>query len=106
MENGIKSAKGSVESAILKPNSSTSDREMGPDQAYLGNVGHNNKLELVSVFPKDFSKVGPLRPGPNRGSDGVSFFEEDFDDVDGGETVRAGDEDFASWGDSWHVLLS
>jgi len=48
--------------------------------------------------------VGSLRCGPNGGSDGVASFEEDVDDMDGGETVRAGDEDFTSWGDSWHAL--
>ena len=49
--------------------------------------------------------MGTFRVGPDGGSDGVSSFEEDVDDMDGGETVRAGDEDFASWSDSRHVLL-
>ena len=25
--------------------------------------------------------------------------------MDSGETVRASDEDFASWSDDWHILL-
>jgi len=105
MQDGIKPAKSGVESAILDSNPSTSDREVGGrlGQTHLGNIGHNNELELIFVFPKHFSKMGSFGCGPDRGSDGVAFFEEGVDDVDGGETVRAGDKDFASWSDGWHV---
>lgn len=46
--------------------------------------------------------MGPLRFRPQGTSDGVTFPEKGVDDVDGGEAVRAGDEDFTSWGDGWH----
>ena len=76
------------------------------DKLYLGNIGHGDELELVSEFPKHLPKVGSLRFRPDGGPYGVAFVEEDFDDVDGGETVRAGDEDFTSRGDDWHIFLS
>ena len=82
----------------------TPDRK-GSDHAHLGNIRHDDELELVSVFPKDFLEVGSLRFGPDGGSDGVSFLEEGVDDVDGGEAVRSSDEDFTSWGDDRHVFL-
>jgi hypothetical protein len=75
------------------------------DRTYLGNITHDDELELVSVFPKDFLEVRSFRFRPDGGSDGVPFLEEEVDDVDSGETVRAGDEDFASWSDDWHIPL-
>jgi len=74
-------------------------------QPNLGNIRHDDELELVSIFPKNFLEVGSLRFRPDGGSDGVAFLEEDVDDVDGGESVRSGDEDFTSWGDDWHFFL-
>jgi len=77
----------------------------GLDKTYLGDIRYNDELELVSVFLKDFLEVSSLGFGPDGGSDGVAFLEEDVDDMDGGETVRAGDEDLASWSDDWHIPL-
>ena len=77
----------------------------GLDKTHLGGIRYDDKLELVSVFCKDFLEVGSLGFGPDSGSDGVAFLEEDVDDVDGSETVRTGDEDLASWSDDWHTSL-
>jgi len=49
--------------------------------------------------------VGSLRFRPDGRSDGVPFLEESINDIDGDETVRAGDEDFASLSDGRHIPL-
>ena len=49
--------------------------------------------------------MGSLRFRPDGRSDGVPFLEESINDVDGDETVRASDEDFASWNDGRHIPL-
>ena len=75
------------------------------NRAHLSDIRYNDEFKLVSVLSKDFLEVGSLRVRPNGGSDEVPFLEENIDDVDGGEAVRAGDEDFAPWSDDWHALL-
>jgi hypothetical protein len=72
---------------------------------HFGDVGYNGELELISVSPKEFLKVHSLRFRPDGSSDGVAFLEEGADDMDGGETVRASDENIAPWGDDRHILL-
>ena len=49
--------------------------------------------------------MSPLRLRPDCSFDGVTILEKDVDDMDGGEAVRASDEDFTSWGYGWHGLL-
>ena len=49
--------------------------------------------------------MGAFRSRPDGGSYGVAFLEEDVNDVDGGEAIRTGDENFASWRDDWHTFL-
>ena len=71
-------------------------------KARLGNIRYNDELKLVTVFTEDLLEVGPLRLRPDGSSDGVTILEKGFDDMDGGEAVRASDEDFTSWGDGWH----
>ena len=77
----------------------------GLNKTHLGNIRYDDKFELASVFPKDLLEVGSLRFRPDGGSDGVPFLEEDIDDVNGSETVRASDEDLASWSYNWHIPL-
>lgn len=104
MQNGIKSIENVIESTLLKSRTvSSTPNSTGPNQTHLGNIGNDGEFKLVPVFPKQFPEVGFLGFRSDCGSDGVSFLEEDIDDTDGDETVRAGDEDFASWSDDWHV---
>ena len=71
---------------------------------YLGDVRHDGKLEFVTVLAEQPLEMCFLRLRPEGGSDGVTFLEEGIHDVDGGEAIRARDEDFAPWSDGWHVL--
>ena len=76
----------------------------GTDETYPSNIGHDGEFELVTVLAEQIFEVGFLRLRPEGGSDRVTFLEEGVHDVDGGEAIRARDEDFASWSDGWHVL--
>lgn len=57
------------------------------------------------MLVEEIPEVGPFRLRPDGGSDRVTFLEKGGYDVDGGEAVRAGDEDFTFGGDDWHGLL-
>ena len=75
------------------------------NQAHLNKIRYYHKLELIFIFVEEFLDVIALRLGPDGGSNGVTLLEEGIDDMDGGETVRAGDKDFTSWSDGRHVVL-
>lgn len=70
------------------------------------NVGHHRNFELVLVFAEELLEVGSLRLRSEGCPDGVALLEESVNDMNGGETVRTGDEDPASWSDGWHGLGS
>lgn len=107
MQNGIKSIQDMVEGTVLETNHGQlhCPTAKGESRAHLSNIRYDGKLELVTVVAEELFEVGPFRFRPEGSSDGVTLLEEGIDDVDGGEAVCAGDEDFASWCDSWHGLL-
>lgn len=100
MQNRVKPTNDGVKGTLLRNQSRSTSPVSNPQRewvkAHLGDIRYNGELELVAVFAEDVLEVGPLRLRPDGSSDGVTCFEQGVDDMDGGKTVRAGDEDFTS----------
>ena len=73
------------------------------NETHLGDIRDDDELELVTVLSEEFLEVNLLRLRPDGSSDGVALLEKEVHDMNGSETVRAGDEDFTSWSDNWHI---
>ena len=62
---------------------------------HLGDIVHDNDLELVSVGLEELAQVARLALRAHGAPDGVARLEEGLEDPDGDVAVRAGDEDLS-----------